>query len=300
MFVVVPALPVIFPVTLPVKLPVTFPVSGPVKLPAVTAPVTAKEPSVPTEVNDEFTTPAFNVLPVSVPAAAVTTIADAPSKFTPFIVFPGVSLVAVAALPVIFPVTLPVKLPVTFPVSGPVKLPAVTAPVTAKEPSVPTEVNDEFTTPAFNVLPVSVPAAAVTTIADAPSKFTPFIVFPGVSLVAVAALPVISPVTLPVTFPVKLPVTLPVSGPVKLPAVTAPVTASDPSVPTEVNDEFTTPAFNVLPVSVPAAAATIIGDAPSKFTPFIVFPGVSLVAVAALPEVLAVLFGISALTRDGN
>src|SRR5664280_2138836 len=296
MFVVVPALPVIFPVTLPVKLPVTSPVSGPVKLPAVTAPVTANEPSVPTEVNDEFTTPAFNVFPVSVPAAAVTTIADAPSKFTPFIVFPGVSLVAVAALPVIFPVTLPVKLPVTFPVSGPVKLPAVTAPVTAKEPSVPTEVNDEFTTPAFNVLPVSVPAAAVTTIADAPSKFTPFIVFPGVSLVAVAALPVIFPVTLPV----KLPVTFPVSGPVKLPAVTAPVTAKEPSVPTEVNDEFTTPAFNVLPVSVPAAAVTTIADAPSKFTPFIVFPGVSLVAVAALPEVLAVLFGISALTRDGN
>jgi len=67
----------------------------------------------------------------NVPAAAATVIAAEPSKFTPFIVFPGDSFVAVAALPVVDPEE-PVTLPVTFPVNGPTKLPAVTAPVYSK------------------------------------------------------------------------------------------------------------------------------------------------------------------------
>jgi len=90
----------------------------------------------------------------------------------------------------------------------------------------PTDVNDELTTFDARIVPVMLFASAATTIGAEPSKFTPFIVFPGDNFVAVAALPVVDPeepVTFPVTFPVKLPetspVTFPVNGPTKLPAV---------------------------------------------------------------------------------
>jgi hypothetical protein len=55
--------------------------------------------TVPTDVREEVTTVEFNVVPVNVPAAAVTVIAALPSNATPLI-FLGV--VSVAALPVVF------------------------------------------------------------------------------------------------------------------------------------------------------------------------------------------------------
>ena len=47
-----------------------------------------------------MTTELFNVVPVNVPAAAVTVIAAVPSKLTPFIALAVASAVAVAELPV--------------------------------------------------------------------------------------------------------------------------------------------------------------------------------------------------------
>lgn len=57
----------------------------------------------------------------------------------------------------------------------------------------------------------------------------------------------------------------------------------DVIVPTEVRDDATTFDARVVPVSVPAAAATVIGDAPVKVTPLIAAPGVNADAVEAFP-----------------
>jgi hypothetical protein len=65
--------------------------------------------------------------------------------------------------------------------------------------------------------------------------------------------------------------------------VTIPVTARLVSVPTEVSDEAVTVAAIVDPLSVPAAAVTVIFPVPSKLTPLIVRAVRSFVAVAALP-----------------
>ena len=54
-------------------------------------------------------------------------------------------------------------------------------------------------------------------------------------------------------------------------------------VPTDVRDDAVTPAARVAPESVPAAAVTVIGAVPSKFTPFIALGVCKAVAVAALP-----------------
>jgi hypothetical protein len=81
----------------------------------------------------------------------------------------------------------------------------------------PTVVREEVTTLLLSVVPVSVPAAAVTVIAAVPSKFVPLIARAVARAVAVAALPVVEPEepeTLPVTLPVKLPVKVPAMAPV--------------------------------------------------------------------------------------
>ena len=57
------------------------------------------------------------------------------------------------------------------------------------------------------------------------------------------------------------------------------------SVPTEVKLDAVTVDFKVLPLSVPAAAVTVIAPVPSKSTPLIARAVASAVAVAALPEV---------------
>ena len=99
------------------------------------------------------------------------------------------------------------------------------------------------------MLPLSVPAAAVTVMSAEPLKLTPLMLRAVCSVVAVAALPVVEPLD---------PVTLPVIGF---------VTVSEPRVPTLVSDDAVTPAASVLPLSVPAAAVTVIPAVPSKFTP---------------------------------
>ena len=68
---------------------------------------------------------------------------------------------------------------------------------------VPTLVNEELTTVFFNVVPVNVPAAAVTVTSAEPSKETPLIVLEVSNLSAVAALPDISSVV-SATVPVLL------------------------------------------------------------------------------------------------
>ena len=77
-----------------------------------------------------------------------------------------VAVVAVAALPVI--------------------LPAIGL-VTVKFANVPTLVKLEPVTVDFNVVPVKVPASAVTVISPLPSKPTPFILLAVANLVAVVA-----------------------------------------------------------------------------------------------------------------
>jgi hypothetical protein len=60
-------------------------------------------PIVPTDVREDVTTVLFSVVPVSVPAAAVTVIFAVPSKLTPLIVLAVASFVAVSAFPVRLP-----------------------------------------------------------------------------------------------------------------------------------------------------------------------------------------------------
>jgi hypothetical protein len=102
---------------------------------------------------------------------------------------------------------------------------------------VPTLVKLEPVTVAFNVLPVKVPAAAVTVISALPSNATPLMFLGVANFVAVAALPVVEP---------ELPVTLPAMGLVTVRLV---------SVPTLVRLEPVTVALRLLPVKAPAAAA---------------------------------------------
>ena len=93
-----------------VVLPKTALGSVPIKLAAVMfvklAPLTAPnkpdqvpDVTVPTPVSDELTTVAFNVVPVNVPAAAVTVMSADPLNATPLIFL---EVVNVAALPVVF------------------------------------------------------------------------------------------------------------------------------------------------------------------------------------------------------
>ena len=54
--------------------------------------------------------------------------------------------------------------------------------------------------------------------------------------------------------------------------------------PTLCRLDAVTPAASVVPVKVPAAAVTTMGDAPVKVTPLIALPVANVVAVAALPD----------------
>ena len=66
------------------------------------------------------------------------------------------------------------------------------------------------------------------------------------------------------------------------------VTVRFVKVPTEVRLDAVTPAASVFPVSVPAAAVTVISAVPSNATPLIFRAVASLVAVEALPVNVAV------------
>ncbi len=113
----------------------------------------------------------------------------------------------------------------------------VAAPFTSKDTNLPTLVKLEPVTVEFKVVPVNVPAAAVTVISALPSNATPLMFFEAANLVAVAALPVVE---------LELPVILPTMGLVTVRFV---------SVPTLVKLEPVTEALRLLPVRVPAAAA---------------------------------------------
>ena len=73
--------------------------------------------------------------------------------------------------------------------------------------------------------------------------------------------------------------------PVMLPSMGL-VTFRLTSVPTLVKLEPVTVEFRLAPVSVPAAAGTVIFALPSKATPLIFFEAASLVAVPALPVIV--------------
>lgn len=113
-------------------------------------PLTASEVRVPTLVRLEAVTPLARVLPVRVPAAAVT-VPLLPSAiavpFTVTLLFASAELaIAVKPDPIV------------------------------PEVSVPTLVRLDETTELFSVVPVSVPAAAVTVMFAVPSKLVPLIV----------------------------------------------------------------------------------------------------------------------------
>jgi hypothetical protein len=65
--------------------------------------------------------------------------------------------------------------------------------------------------------------------------------------------------------------------------VIPPDTVSDVRVPTEVSDEVVTFDARTVPVSVPAAAGTVMFPEPSKATPLIVTDEANFVAVEAFP-----------------
>ena len=141
----------------------------------------------------------------------------------------------------------------------PVTLPAI-ALVTVRFASVPTEVSEEVTTLDARVVPVSVPAAAAIVPEDPSVMLVPFTV--RASFVRYA-----------------LSIVVPCQTPLEI-------------VPRLVRDDPVTPLARVLPVRVPAAAATVMLPVPSKVTPFMVRPVCSAVAVAALPVVLWFQVGI--------
>jgi hypothetical protein len=114
--------------------------------PTITFPFTVALVKVPTVVRLELVTVAFNVFPVSVPAAAGTVMSALPLNATPLMFLGVAKVVAVAALPVVEP-----ELPVTLPTMGL---------VTVRFESVPTLVRLEPVTVALRLVPVKVPAAA--------------------------------------------------------------------------------------------------------------------------------------------
>lgn len=322
------AIEVVLPVevTTPVRFAFVVTVAAlPVMLPAIGL-VTVKSVSVPTEVNEEFTTVDFKVVPINwfAYAAAVMSILAVPSKATPLIVRAVSSLVAVAALPVTLPaigaVTVnPVKVP-TEVIAGwaaavtvaadPVTLPVIGA-VTVKPVNVPTEVIAGWaavvTVPAVVALvavvavaafPVILPAIGLVTVRSVkvPTEvrdefnIVDFKVLPINELASAAGVMVISEVPskgTPLIF-------LGVDSLVAVPAfpVTEPliglVTVRFDKVPTEVSDELTIEEFNVVPVSLLASAAAVmvISAVPSNGTPLIFLGVPSLVAVAAFPVTL--------------
>ena len=201
-----------------------------------------------------------------------------------------VALVAVAALPVI--------------------LPAIGL-VTVRLPKVPTEVNEDVTTPEASVVPVREFAAADAEmlIFAEPSNATPFMVLAVASLVAVPEFPITDPAMGAVTdSPLKVPteviagcaasVTVPAvcaelavvelaALPVILPSIGL-LTVRFAKVPTEVREEFNTVDFKVVPVSwfASAAAEMVISAVPLKGTPLIFLGVARAVAVAAFPVTL--------------
>ena len=83
---------------------------------------------------------------------------------------------------------------------------------------------------------------------------------------------------------------MPPTTPSNVPAfMSAVVATKDAIVPTEVNEEANTSDFNVAPVSVPAAAVTVMAWLPLKSTPFIALAVFKVSAVVAAPEVHTVL-----------
>ena len=89
------------------------------------------------------------------------------------------------------------------------------------------------------------------------------------------------------------------------PTVTFPEVVRLARVPTEVRLEVTTVLFSSVPLSVPAAAVTVIAPVPSKSTPFIALAVANAVAVAAFPvqdpdepEVLPVTFPVKFPTKE--
>ena len=75
------------------------PEDEPEKFAAAMLPETVSDVRVPTDVSDELTTVEFRVVPVRVPAAAVTVMSALPLKETPLI---NLGVVKVAADPVVF------------------------------------------------------------------------------------------------------------------------------------------------------------------------------------------------------
>ena len=196
------------------------PVPEPEKEPAVTAPVTAREPKVPRLVKEELRTLEAKLVPVSVPAAE-DTVAEAPRDIeVPF---------TVTELLVNAPLGMLVR-----DAPDPENEPAETEPDTLKELRVPKLVSDDVTTLDARVMPVRVPADAVT-VAEPPNAIpVPFIV---TTLLVSAALGML-----------VRPAPDPDTGPLKAPAVTVPVTFKEPRVPRLVREELTTLVASAVPV----------------------------------------------------
>ena len=225
--------------------------------PTITFPFTVALFKTPTLVKLDPVIVVFKEVPVKVPAFAATVIFPVPSKAIPFIFLDVANFVAelanvaVAALPVILPLI---------------------GLVTDKLAKVPTEVKLELIIVDFKVVPVSVPASAVTVIAALPSNGTPFIFLAVANFVAALAVPAVVAIVAEAAFPLILP-------------FIGFVTVKFDKVPTDVKLELITVAFKVVPVSVPAFAAIVISPVPSNATSFIFLDVKNLVAVAALPVV---------------
>tara|TARA_R110000868_G_scaffold410412_1_gene698381 strand:- start:22 stop:561 length:540 start_codon:yes stop_codon:yes gene_type:complete len=96
---------------------------------------------------------------------------------------------------------------------------------------------------------------------------------------------IVTALPLLVTSPLRLGMVVTVAAlPVTDPAIGA-VTVRPPSVPTLVSEEAVTPEFRVAPVSVPAAAVTVMFPVPLNEVPLIVLAVCKAVAVAAFPDV---------------
>ena len=160
------------------------------------------------------------------------------------------------------PVVAPVNAPVIASAPGNVYAPAPNVPAvtrlagTAPADKVPTDVNEDSVTLLASVVPDNVPAAAVT-VTEPPRETVCELIVTNEFARKLFAIGV----------PCHTPVTI---------------------VPTAVNEDVTTLLASVVPVSVPAAAGTVIAALPSKLTPLIARAVANVVAVVALPVNAAV------------
>ncbi len=234
--------------------------------------VTVRFINVPTLVRLEAVTPEARVAPVRVPAGAITTLLLA-AVISPFALTVNVGIdVEDPKVPTFEFTVVNVIAPVLANVASPLNAVSVATllalPIN-KWPEVKDGVDADTAAVTKAVVAIFVvlsPGDCVVVVGE-PGNAT--------ELAILVALPTL------VIGPVKLALVVTVAAFPRIDPEIGLVTVRFVRVPTEVKEDVTTVVFKVVPVSVPAAAGTVMSIVPLNRTPFIFLPGVILVADAA-------------------